>query len=307
LPATTESSIINTIRRITGEDLLDDTFWEADTRRVFTTDLLIEGHHFDRAWFTPEAIGWKAAAVNLSDLAATGARPQLLLVSVGLPQGTPLKAVEACYQGLQAAASRYGARIVGGDTVSAPCWVINVTAVGKVDGFPGLRTGAMAGDTLWMTQPHGLSAVGLKALQTGHGDAYPASVQAHRHPEPQVEAGLRLAAQSPRYALMDTSDGLADAALKIVEASQVRIILEAEQLPVHPEVAQAAQSWGGSPLDWMLYGGEDFDLLASARECVSGFFPVGQVEAGEPGAFVRLSNGELRPLSAANTYQHFAP
>lgn len=306
-------ALVSRTAALSPETLADDAFYEVDTRRIYTTDLLIEGRHFDLSYFSPEDLGWKAAAVNISDIAAMGGRPQYLLVSVGLPNTVPLDWIESLYKGLQAACQEYGCAIIGGDTVGSDHIVLNVTAIGECPtGYQaGFRNQARPGDVIVATGYHGLSTIGLQALQENL-NGYHAAKAAHRRPKPRVEEALILSERYTRYALMDSSDGLADALLKIAQASGVHLVLEAAKLPIHPDVESFARNRNQDPLELALYGGEDFQLVACLPEVPPDLMAyvkvIGRVEVaenGQPSASVRYTDGRMEPLTLDKTYQHF--
>jgi thiamine-monophosphate kinase len=333
---TTEDTLINTLaQHLPDASVLSDDAFVAPDGRVYTTDMLVEGQHFDLSTTTPQQLGHKLGAVNLSDLAAMGASPLYLLVSVGLPKTWPLAQqtsfVDQCYQGLSSLLKQYGGQIVGGDTVGTTHGVtLNVTAIGQIltGHTAGRRSGAQVGDWLYTTGCGGLSAVGWQALQTlGVAQAmttYPNACKAHLTPTPQLATGLWLAKTYPRYGLMDTSDGLADAALKIASASRkqtddegLQLMIEASTLMQHPELRHYACTYSTPPLPLLLYGGEDFELLASLPPPKSpamaqaltdaGLVCIGKVCASN-GPLAVLVNDEgdvIETLDSARTFQHF--
>lgn len=310
--------IIQRIAQLTGHppDLADDAYWNPNTRQILTTDLLVESRHFSRAYCSPEDIGWKAAAVNISDIAGMGGQPESLLVSLGLPNSIGLPWVERLYSGILSCCTQYGCRLVGGDTVSSDCVIINVTAVGscREGHHVGRRMQAQAGDWIIATGYHGLSAVGLQVLQ-GDQANYDQAKSAHRRPQPRVTEGLLLSRYFSRYALMDSSDGLADALIKIATASNVKLIANRAKIPLHPEVKAFAQMHQRDPVELALYGGEDFQLVATVPpncleqvpNLLASFHVVGRVEDGEPGAWLETpGDKQLIPLRLEQTYQHFS-
>jgi thiamine-monophosphate kinase len=316
-----ELAIIDLIAQQTEQQqaLSDDAFWDAETRLIYTTDMLVEGQHFSLAYFSPYDVGWKAAAVNISDIAGMGGQLLHVLVSLGLPDNIDLDWIRAFYQGMLQACQAFGGRIVGGDTVKSPTLTINVTAVGQcpVGHTPGHRYTAEAGDWIVTTGYHGLSQVGLQALQNTI-PGYEACKAAHLHPMPNIDAGLVLSKTFQRYALMDSSDGLADALLKIAQASGKRLVIEQEPLPIHPEVAAYYATNPEALWQAILYGGEDFELVATVpkianeplnKELLKHFHVIGRVEEADsqpPGAWlVEAKSGQMRPLNLAATYQHF--
>ena len=322
-----ELAIIELIAQMTGQrqPLSDDAFWDATTRQIYTTDMLVAGRHFDRAYFSPQDLGWKAAAVNISDLAAMGGELRYILISLGLPDAPALDMdwIRGLYEGFGEACQRFGGQIAGGDTVGSDPLVINVTAVGScpVGHTPGHRYAAQPGDYIIATGFHGLSAVGLQTLRRGDAESkrYPTCRAAHLRPMPRVEAGLMLSRRFERYALMDSSDGLADALLKIAQASGQTLIVNEADLPVHPELQAYAQAqgWAAHQLrQTLLYGGEDFELVGTVPvvddDLLQHCHLLGRVEAstGSPGAWLRpvdtsSPQGNRIPLSLAQTYQHF--
>jgi thiamine-monophosphate kinase len=320
-----ELAIIDLITGISGqtEAMEDDAYWDEATRSIYTTDMLVENRHFSLDYFTPRDLGWKAAAVNISDLAGMGAQLKCLLISLGLPNALELDFVAELYQGFQDACQAFDGFIAGGDTVSSPVLTLNVTAIGECpEGTsPGRRFQAQPGDWVIASGFHGLSKVGLEALQN-HWPAFHTSKAAHLKPMPRIAAGQVLARKFKRYALMDSSDGLADALIKIALSSQQQLVVEHRKLAIHPEVmAYAQQLTAGQPplsleqkaLDTVLYGGEDFELVATVPEVdadlLAHFHVIGRVQApgsAPPNAYLQHQEQEaLQPLSLQKTYQHF--
>lgn len=295
----------------------DDTYWEPDANRIYTTDLLLEGQHFSLDYFQPEDIGWRAAAVNISDIAAMGGQLLYVLVALGIPPTLDTDWIARFYDGLFSAIRPFGGQLIGGDTTGSPAGLsVTVTAVGTCPSGHtlGYRNQCQPGDYIITSGPHGLSTVGFHAFQTKQV-GYEQAKQAHLRPNPRIEAGQHLSRQYSRYALMDSSDGLADAALKLAEASGVRLVLEAERLPVHAEVAHFAHASQRSLTELMLYGGEDFELVGAVPAelfCPDDpyFTAIGYVEPAEtqgPSAMLRLADGQCQPLDARLCFQHFAP
>ncbi len=312
-----ELDIINLVGQFTqNPDVLsDDAFFEADTHRIYTTDMLVEGHHFDLSYFSPEDLGWKAAAVNLSDIAGMGGASKYLLVSLGLPDAIDLQWVKAFYQGFQGVCQIAGGSLIGGDTVGSDRVVVNVTAIGEclVNHAIGRRNQAQAGDFIVTTGYHGLSQVGLSTLQANES-GYLAGKAAHLRPQPRIQEGLLLSKQYQHYALMDSSDGLADALLKIAQASGQTLVVDAAKIPVHPEVTAYAAKQNADPMQIVLYGGEDFQLVATLPDVPDNLLAhvhiIGRVEARDdepdspPGAWLNR-NGQREALQLEKTYQHF--
>jgi thiamine-monophosphate kinase len=236
---------------------------------VVTQDTLVEGVHFRREWASWRDVGYKAVAANLSDLAAMGAEPEALLVSVSLPPGTEDADVLELYAGLV----EPGVPVAGGDTTCADTLALAVTAVGRSERVPG-RAGALPGDLLVVTGPLGASAAGLHALREGL-DGFEELVERHRRPPLRLEEGRRLAAVA--HAMVDLSDGIGGDAARVAARSGCRIVLEPERIPRAARIDEVADL----PF-WTL--GEDYELLAALAPAdaeASGFAVVGRCEEGE--------------------------
>jgi thiamine-monophosphate kinase len=255
---------------------------------VVTTDLLVEDVHFRREWTSWRDLGYKAAAVNLSDLAAAGAVPEALFLSVGLPGQLDVSAVLELYGGVR----ETGVPVRGGDTNSADRVILAVTAVGRSDRVPG-RAGARPGDAVVVTGTLGGSAAGLRALERGL-TGFEELVTMHRRPPLRLEEGRRLARLA--HALMDLSDGIGTDAGHIAQRSGCRIEIDVDRLPLAPRLAEI----GDEPF-WTL--GEDYELLAvlapeDAR--TAGLPVVGSCSEGRGVRFVRGG----RELAVAG-FEHF--
>lgn len=234
---------------------------------VVTTDLLVEGVHFRRDWSDFYSIGWKAAAVNLSDIAAMGADPTFTFVSLAVPAEETVENLERFYDGLSDCLNRYGARLAGGDTNASPAGlVINVTQLGTVPAGQALtRSGAKIGDQLLVTGALGNSAAGLALLaQVGAAKAEKAGkevVLCHRRPQPRVVAARAARETGLVHAAMDLSDGLSGDVPKLCAASGVGARIEAGALPLTDDLRAAADLLGQDVISMALYGGEDYELL----------------------------------------------
>jgi thiamine-monophosphate kinase len=237
--------------------------------RVATVDVLAEGVHFRLDWTSIRDLGFKAAAVNLSDLAAMGATPDGLLVGVGAPAEAELEDVVELYEGLNEA----GVPVVGGDTTRTPSWFVSVTAFGTSARVPG-RAGAVPGDALVVTGPLGGSAAGRYVLEHGV-EGLDELVEAHRRPPLRLEEGMALAQVA--HAMVDLSDGIGSDAARIAERSGCKVVLDVDAIPKAPRIEEVA----GLPF-WTL--GEDYELLAALPPedaAASGFPVVGRIEEGD--------------------------
>jgi thiamine-monophosphate kinase len=286
---------------------------------VATTDMLVESIHFNLDWTTPEDLGWKALAVNLSDLAAMGARPGRALVSVAMAPGH-VDLILRMYEGMSELAHLTGTRIVGGDTVRTPGpLVINVALMGEAD--PGRllrRSGARPGDLLALTGAVGASAAGLDLLlrndlATQARPEAAALLSAHHRPWPQLAAGAALARLGLRCAI-DVSDGVASEAAHLARASEVAIEIEVELLPLAPGAVALLGIEQARHL--ALSGGEDYQLLFAVPESrfdeARAAFPadgtpivIGRVTGEAPGGSVTLTESGRRVQMAAPGYTAF--
>lgn len=295
---------------------------------AWTVDTLVEGVHFRFDWLDPAAVGHRALAASLSDLAAAGSTPAGALVTAAGPAGTLADGLEALYEGMAALARRSGCPVLGGDLSRAEGPLhVTVTAIGRVVGGESLgRGGARPGDVVWVTGELGAPAAAVAALERGAGAGDPAAVERVRaggayprlaYPEPRTREIAWLLERRRPSASIDLSDGLSGDAGHVAAASAARILIDPARLPVHPAAARLADDLGGDALAWALHGGEEFELLLTAPE---GAFeplaadfeaafgirltPIGRVERGS-GVFVRDASGE-RPLEP-RSWDHFAP
>lgn len=233
-----------------------------------TTDLVLEDVHFRRASASPRDIGWKALAVNLSDIAAMGGIPRWALVALAVPPTTEVADADAFYAGLRDAAAPHGVLVVGGDTAGSPSgWMVNVTVLGEHPGTPRLRSMALPGDAVAVTGTLGRSAAGLALLERGREGAeiepaaFAALAGSHLRPTPRVREGRWLGTQASVHALMDCSDGLATDLGHICRESRVGARVALDRLPVDPAARQVSAALAADAVAWATGGGEDYELL----------------------------------------------
>jgi thiamine-monophosphate kinase len=242
-----------------------------DPRVVATTDMLVEGRHFRTDWSSANDIGRKAAAQNLADLEAMGARPVTMLVAFGAPASTRVAFAEELFRGLVEEAGRGGATVAGGDTVAAEQLTVSVSALGSLDGRdPVTRSGARAGDQVYGVGRLGCSAAGLELLRRSDPiliERHAQLVDLHRVPAPPYGAGARLASAGVT-AMIDVSDGLLADLLHVARASHVDVDLDFSSWR-DDELTAAADDLGASVDDWLLRGGEDHALVCTAPAHVS--------------------------------------
>ncbi|NEE03628.1 thiamine-phosphate kinase [Phytoactinopolyspora halotolerans] len=233
-----------------------------DGRMVVTTDMLVEGRHFRRDWSSAYDVGRKAAAQNLSDVAAMGARPTAVTVAMGAPKDLDSAWALELADGLRDECEQVGASVIGGDTVSAETIILAVSAFGDLDGRePVLRSGARPGDVLAVCGRLGWAEAGLRVLSRGFTSPR-VLVQAHRRPEVPYDAGPE-AADVGASAMCDVSDGLLADAGHIAECSGVRISVHSGSLEIPEPMREVGAALGEDPLQWVLAGGDDNALLAT--------------------------------------------
>jgi thiamine-monophosphate kinase len=266
---------------------------ERNRLEVLTVDSFVEGVHFDRAFTPPDAIGHRALAGNLSDLAAMGADARLALLSLALPPSFPAADFDSLVDGVAALAARHRLHVIGGNLTRSPGpLVVDVTVAGTVKRRRALlRSGARPGDELWVSGTIGAAAAGLQMLKAGKGhttedtetdrghgtpeglcpplpsvSAVGAScVCQYLYPEPRVRLGSILGRSRAASACMDLSDGLADAVRQVAEASGVGAVIDAAAVPLAADARQWFDTHGGDSVREAITGGDDYELLIACR------------------------------------------
>jgi thiamine-monophosphate kinase len=289
---------------------------------LLTCDMMVEQVHFRRDWATPEQIGWKAMAQNISDIAAMGGEPAAAVASLAAPSNLPSDVPERIARGLIAAASEYGAALVGGDLVGSPGpIVVDVSLTGWVEEELMLRRrGARPGDVVLVTGTLGASAAGLAVLQQGvQDDGSPEiarALQAHHAPRPRVAEARAIARSRLATAMMDLSDGLADDLPRLCAESAVGARIRCDRIPVDPACRALASGIGNTALEMATAGGEDYELLltcppgaveqlAAAVSARTGALLVTIGEITEEPSVIFLDE-RGRPISPGRSFDHFA-
>ncbi|HET7814776.1 MAG TPA: thiamine-phosphate kinase [Candidatus Baltobacteraceae bacterium] len=297
----------------------DAAVWQPSrsNRSIVTADMLIEGVHFTRGLMSLHDAGYRAMAANISDAAASGARPVLATVSLGLPKDTPQDDALALYRGIVACAKEYRCAIAGGDCSASPAIAISIALVGEVRASNvKTRAGAKPGDIAAVTGPLGASRAGLFAAK---GDVVLApevqaqAFDAFRVPQARVAQGRWLAASAHVRAMMDISDGLSTDLARMCARSSCGALVE--DVPVAASALQAARLQGADPQAFALAGGEDFELLVAVAPRAfahlasryrarfgSSLIPIGRFREGS-GVAARNADGEL-PLTPSG-FDHF--
>lgn len=290
----------------------DDCAYLKDLEIVITQDSLVEDIHFSLKNTTPYGLGYKAITVNLSDIFASGAIPKYLTVSLSMPQSCDENFVQEFYRACEDLSKEFGFEIVGGDITGADKIYISVCAIGLTKGRNiSSRKNAKAGDSVIVVGAHGSSAAGLWLLQNNN-ESYPQLVKAHLLPSIQSDFPNEIATKIGRsYAMMDTSDGLADALFKIAQASGVLISVDFDKIPYDKEIEEVARLSNMNFMDWVLYGGEDYKIIACVNpkdlDKLSDYKIIGEVKEKKESHFVEvIFDDKIEKISdLEKTYNHF--
>ena len=296
----------------------DDTAaWSTGTGvELATTDTLVEDVHFRLDTTTCRDLGWKALAINLSDIAAMGGAPRYGLVSLGLSPDTEVAAVADLYRGMKEIGDEFGCRVVGGDTVGASCMMINVTLIGEATGHGCFlrRDAAKAGDLIAVTGWLGSSGAGFRVLNDDIDvpiDVRNRLEEAHNRPVPRVREGQVLLRAGVRAA-MDLSDGLMSDLPKMCGMSGVSARVSVGDLPISADVKE---TFGAEAVGLALTAGEDYELLvAGSRESLqrasedmsTPVTVIGEMVEGESGEII-LEDEKGKPMYAPKSgWEHFS-
>lgn len=256
---------------------------------LFSTDLLMEGVHFLRSESSPEDVGWKAAAVNLSDIAAMGGKPVATFLSIALPKDAQGEWAERFIEGYRQISSQYDVPLLGGDTTSSLRDIaVNVGILGRCQsGKRLMRSGAKVGETIYVTGPLGDSAAGLQAILKGirRSEEVKTLIERHKRPLPRVDAGVILIQSGKVGAMMDISDGIASDMRHIMKASKVGAVIALDRLPLSSELISVCAEQGWDRYWLSTSGGEDFELLFTGPDGLENeldikVYPVGKIVDG---------------------------
>jgi thiamine-monophosphate kinase len=276
---------------------------------ILTCDWFLEGTHFLREKHPPDAVGWKCLARALSDVAAMGGVPRCFLLSLAMPESHTGRWLDAFLGGLRRASRKFNCTLVGGDTTRQRKILINVTVVGEIPNARAvLRSGARAGDIIYVTGRLGEAELGLRILRSSRSPVRPSNpfLKKHLYPDPRLAVGQWLAERRLATSMMDLSDGLSTDLPRLCVASGVGADVENEKLPVlqHPS---AGRGPGVDPLQLALHGGDDYELLFTVpwrmakdlpRSLIGvALTPIGRITE-RPGVKMLEGNGHERQLVA---------
>lgn len=297
-----------------------------DMMQVVTTDLLLEGVHFDLSYCPLKHLGFKAVAVNVSDIAAMNAVPKQITVSIALSNRFPVEAVEELYEGINLAATHYNVDVVGGDTTSSRSGlVLSITALGEASKEQlAYRTGAGINDILCASGDLGAALMGLQVLEREKQvflanpdmkpdlDKYSYITGRQLRPEARMDIIHELRdLQVVPTSMMDISDGLASELFHICKASDVGVLIYEDKLPIDKQTYDTAVEFGIDPITCVLNGGEDYELLFTIRqddfhklEKHPDVHFIGHVTPASEGRFLVTKSGTAVELKAQG-WKHF--
>ena len=287
---------------------------ERNRLEVLSVDSLVEGVHFDRTFVPAEAIGHRALAVNLSDLAAMGAAPRLALLAMALPPTLPLADFDAIVSGFCTLAERHRLQLAGGNLTRSPGpLMIDVTVVGTVKRRQALtRSGARPGDDLYVSGSLGAARAGLLALK---GGTVSVAAEQYLRPDPRVRLGVWLGRNRAASACIDLSDGLADGVHRLAESSGVGVTVDADALPLGGAARAVFEARGEDAVREGLAGGDDYELLFTVRRRMARSVTACARQTGVPltrigvcteGRAVLLRRAGVEEPLALTGYDHFA-
>ena len=280
--------------------------------QVISTDTMVEGIHFTKETMSFSDVGYRICAVNFSDMAAMGAEPVALVLSLALPKDLPLEDLENCYHGIRECCRKYSVNLLGGDmTASLGGVILTGTVVGIVPSDRAVkRSGAQVGDVVFVTETVGDSAAGLAAILHQCDTDFPSLTRRHRRPEAQIQLG-KILREAGATSLNDISDGFSQELNEIAAASKVIINLDKDKIPLSEETIRLGERLGTDPFNWALDGGEDYELAGTIPpkewEKIKDKWPVTEIggvhEKGAGRVFIKSKNNKA--LLIPKGYDHF--
>ncbi len=303
-----EDDFIETIKTVIGDKYIgDDCAFLNDLGIVVSQDSLVEDVHFSLKYTTPYKLGYKSAMVNISDISASGGEGKYMTVALSLPKNTENDFVEEFYKGLKDACQ--GIEIIGGDITGSDKIMISVTIIGTTNGRKiSSRANAKEGQVVVTSGVHGSSAGGLKLLQENR-NLSSKLVEHHLMPIAQVGFSEKISKNIKEdYAMMDSSDGLADALFKIAKSSDKTLVIDFEKILFDKELKE---TFPNNYKNLMLYGGEDYQIIATVPEDFAktyGLNIIGRVETkieNTPVKIINYNNDELIIDNLEKCFNHF--
>ncbi|OGI04674.1 MAG: thiamine-phosphate kinase [Candidatus Melainabacteria bacterium GWF2_37_15] len=267
-----EDIFINIIKESLPESakyIGDDTAYIPEKDLILTQDTMIEDVHFRTSTITPYFLGRKSIAINLSDIAAAGGVPEYILISLSMPKNIGEDFIKEFYKGVNSICKEYKTLVVGGDLTGAEKITVSVCAVGSGKGLtPANRRSANPGDVVVVTGNCGSSGAGLHILESKAkipDETSTKFIQSHINPVPRIKEGRKILQTAITPAMMDTSDGLADALYKICLSSNVSMEVDFDEIPYDSDINLIVQN-ENTVQNLVLFGGEDYELIATIPE-----------------------------------------
>jgi thiamine-monophosphate kinase len=269
---------------------------------LFTTDISVEGVHFDLSYSSPYSIGVKAMESNLSDIAAMGGKPRYAFVSIVIPHYCDKKFIDEIYRGFNDSTLPHEAYIAGGDLSTGKNLIINICLYGETMHSPVLRSGAKNDDYIYLTGYTGLSSAGLELLQEQKKGNYPALIQKHREPKARLDI-IDVIMQYNPTAMIDISDSLGSEINHICDQSNCGCIVKAERIPRHKELIKFCKKFHENIVPYLFMSGEEYELLFTSPSSIvhEDITCIGQITAMDR---ILYENGEQNTLPA-DGFQHF--
>jgi len=262
---------------------------------LFCSDLLAEDSHFIRGLHPPDSVGYKAVAVNVSDVGAMGGVPMHFVISIAAPGNLDVEWVDGFYSGVARACREFKVSLVGGDSSNAKSIFVDVAMIGRVkSGCAVRRSGAKPGDKIYVTGVLGGSARGLELLRKGVQDD--PAVQRHLYPQPRHEFGAAIA--SKIHAMIDVSDGLSTDLGHILTESRFSARIFKDRIPIAP----------GATISEALHGGEEYELILTTPDALDGppLTCIGEITPSSGGAYrIVLVDGASESVLEPKGWQHF--
>ena len=292
-----EKELIKIIKDITQSEYIgDDCAHLKDLGIVVTQDSLVEDVHFSLEYTNSYQLCWKSAMVNLSDICASGAQPAYMTVAISIPEYINEDFIKGFYNGIKSASG--GVKIVGGDITGSDKLYISITAIGKTESRNiSSRSNAKSGYKVIVSGEHGNSAKGLQMLKNGCKDFDNKFIKSHLMPNAKFLFSKEISQNKNfDYAMMDSSDGLADALMQIAKLSNVLLDINTTKIPHDKNV----------DIETVLYGGEDYELVACVPENIlnniSKYYVIGDVKDGKCGLML---DGLFYDSIDDKTFNHF--
>ncbi len=293
---------------------------------VISTDMMVEGIHFDLMYSPLKHLGYKAVVTNLSDIYAMNAKPEQITVSIAISSKYSVEALSELYTGIKTACEFYGVDLIGGDTTSSPKGMaLSVTAIGVVEkGKESLRSGAKMDDIVCVTGDLGAAYLGLQLLEREkqlylsqpetQPDLEEATYLIERQLKPEANKAAYEYFEKTKLvptSMIDVSDGLASELFHIAKSSKVGIIIEESKVPLHPDTQEMALKFNIDPITCALNGGEDYELLFTVNpkdlekvRYMPDVFIIGDIVEEANGVKLFSTGGKLHPMKAQG-WNHF--